>query len=342
MDEEGGARWIEPFCLGHERLGDDLSKSVEPYPVYRHQQRFYVRGLWRSEQRFADAEAAGLRRNRRVCAPDRSVDETRAKRRLFRRGLEILEAGRETFGAIVLRTRWGPICKLTPKNRAPLRLPRIGPQEIAEAVDVPIMAWLPQMPGIVLGCAVAWLVATGIPEAACRAAGPADLAAASNDFSNLEGIKTSASQGDSRAQFKLGNYFNSRGDYTNAVAWYRQAAEQGDSDAQLALSSCYANGRGVARDVSAAFHWSKVAARQLARNFAASPEPLPQADAGRSVSDTAVAAGPLAPGESPPGAVLVPAPPARSPVRRVWELQATPATLDFGRPVAINPAERKL
>src|SRR5688572_17571221 len=56
----------------------------------------------------------------------------------------------------------------------PFGLLRIRPQEAAGSVDVPIMAWLPQMPGIVLGCAVAWLVATGVLEAAGRAAGLSD------------------------------------------------------------------------------------------------------------------------------------------------------------------------
>ena len=33
-----------------------------------------------------------------------------------------------------------------------------------------------------------------------------------------------------------------------AVKWYRKAAEQGLAEAQSALGSCYANGRGVDKD----------------------------------------------------------------------------------------------
>ncbi|MGI8841739.1 MAG: tetratricopeptide repeat protein [Caulobacteraceae bacterium] len=40
-----------------------------------------------------------------------------------------------------------------------------------------------------------------------------------------------------------------------AIAWYRKAAEQGYVDAGLDLSSMYANGRGVPRDLVQAYVW---------------------------------------------------------------------------------------
>ena len=46
-------------------------------------------------------------------------------------------------------------------------------------------------------------------------------------------------------------YFNGGGvpqDYSEAAAWYRQAAEQGHANAQFNLGWMYANGRGVPQE----------------------------------------------------------------------------------------------
>jgi TPR repeat protein len=44
-------------------------------------------------------------------------------------------------------------------------------------------------------------------------------------------------------------------DDTQAVAWYRKAAEQGDAVAQQSLGYMYAKGRGVPRDYGEAVRW---------------------------------------------------------------------------------------
>ena len=46
-----------------------------------------------------------------------------------------------------------------------------------------------------------------------------------------------------------------RQDYTQAVQWYRKAAEQGDAQAQLALGLRYATGQGVRQDIVIAKEW---------------------------------------------------------------------------------------
>jgi TPR repeat protein len=47
-----------------------------------------------------------------------------------------------------------------------------------------------------------------------------------------------------------------------AVHWYRQAAVQGDADAQLNLAVRYAQGEGVEKDAVQAVHWRRQAAMQ--------------------------------------------------------------------------------
>ena len=48
-------------------------------------------------------------------------------------------------------------------------------------------------------------------------------------------------------------------DYKTAVKWYRLAAEQGDSDAQLNLGVMYALGQGVLKDYVYAHMWGNIA-----------------------------------------------------------------------------------
>ena len=64
----------------------------------------------------------------------------------------------------------------------------------------------------------------------------------------------------SSASLDAGSYHNlgvsfltgARPDYTQAVKWFRKAAEMGDPQAQLALGLLYWSGRGVAPDAETA------------------------------------------------------------------------------------------
>jgi uncharacterized protein len=49
-------------------------------------------------------------------------------------------------------------------------------------------------------------------------------------------------------------------DYAQAVNWYRQAADQGNADAQAGLGWMYCKGLGVTQDFAQAVHWSREAA----------------------------------------------------------------------------------
>ena len=75
-----------------------------------------------------------------------------------------------------------------------------------------------------------------------------------------------AEQGDADAQFRLGRrYANGWGiaqDVSQAAQWYRRAAEQGQAEAQYELGLMYDSGKGVAKDHSLAVLWYRKAAEQ--------------------------------------------------------------------------------
>lgn len=87
------------------------------------------------------------------------------------------------------------------------------------------------------------------------------------DYTNaLKYFQQAAEQGNAKAQYNLGVcYENGQGvlqNYTEAVKWYRKAAEQGDALAQYNLGGCYYVGQGVAQNYTEAVKWIKKAAKQ--------------------------------------------------------------------------------
>ena len=112
---------------------------------------------------------------------------------------------------------------------------------------------------------VARLVVVTIPLALVLFAAPAP-AASTAQTSDLAGLRQAADQGDPDAQFSLGVlYVNGRGVERNdelAMSWFRRAAEQGYADAQNNLGFMYDNGRGVERDNEVAVSWYRRAAQQ--------------------------------------------------------------------------------
>ncbi len=75
-----------------------------------------------------------------------------------------------------------------------------------------------------------------------------------------------ANLGDEGGQYYLGLMYEDgkgvRQDNTQAVFWYRKAAEQNNPAAQSSLGSMYANGRGVKKDNKQAIFWFRKAAKQ--------------------------------------------------------------------------------
>ena len=110
------------------------------------------------------------------------------------------------------------------------------------------------------------------------AAAPAQSGGVSMAKDESEAIKwyrKAAEQNNAEAQYNLGNcYDNGQGvtkDDVEAVKWYRKAAEQNYAEAQYNLGFCYANGQGVAKDEAEAVKWYRKAAEQ---NYAAAQNNL--------------------------------------------------------------------
>ena len=78
--------------------------------------------------------------------------------------------------------------------------------------------------------------------------------------------RMAADQGDAAAQVNVGSlYANGWGvpqNYPEAMQWFRKAADQRNASAQNDVGGLFANGRGVARDYSEAMRWFQMAAGQ--------------------------------------------------------------------------------
>ena len=76
--------------------------------------------------------------------------------------------------------------------------------------------------------------------------------------------KKAAEQGDTKAQLNLAvMYKYGTGvseDFSQSVYWYKKAAEQGDTKAQLNLAVMYASGEGVPENFVLAYKWANLAA----------------------------------------------------------------------------------
>lgn len=82
----------------------------------------------------------------------------------------------------------------------------------------------------------------------------------------VERCKREAADGDAEAQFTLGLFFEGGKmgllqDYAESAKWYRKAAEQDHSAAQLYLGVYFGQGRGVEQDLVEALKWVLLAKR---------------------------------------------------------------------------------
>jgi TPR repeat protein len=82
----------------------------------------------------------------------------------------------------------------------------------------------------------------------------------------LHWYRKAAEQGDRHSEAKVADYYNyGRGtcqDFKQAAFWFQKAAEQGDWNAQWTLGNAYEFGRGVPRDSAQALIWIQKAAAQ--------------------------------------------------------------------------------
>ena len=81
-----------------------------------------------------------------------------------------------------------------------------------------------------------------------------------------EAIRQAAEQGDAEAQYQFAEHCfwgtDMEENEAEAVKWYRKAAEQGHAEAQAQLGLCYYDGMGVEEDVVEAVKWWRKAAEQ--------------------------------------------------------------------------------
>jgi hypothetical protein len=75
-----------------------------------------------------------------------------------------------------------------------------------------------------------------------------DHAAEDEELPDLNYLQVQAEAGRAKSQTRLADYLLAVGDLTNAVVWYRRAADQGDAPAQLSLAGCLMTGRGTAKN----------------------------------------------------------------------------------------------
>jgi len=155
------------------------------------------------------------------------------------------------------------------------------------ACGLPAYDWEHSREAVALGAAL-WgqklpTAAPSAPPAPVAATAPAAAEHAENFFKEGEkyyfgqGVtqdytqavywyRKAAEQGYASGQNNLGYmYRNGLGvtqDYTQAVYWFRKAAEQGDADAQSNLGDMYEAGLGVTQDYTQAVYWYRKAAEQ--------------------------------------------------------------------------------
>lgn len=83
------------------------------------------------------------------------------------------------------------------------------------------------------------------------------------DGPGAEELLSLALKGNAAAQVSLGAFYEQRNSLTNAVRWFRQAAEAGRAEAQFKMGFFAATGQGgVAKDSEAAAGWFRKAAEQ--------------------------------------------------------------------------------
>ena len=76
---------------------------------------------------------------------------------------------------------------------------------------------------------------------------------------DLPASKPSASADDA---YRKGEEFNKKKNYTEAMRWYRMAADRGNAQAQVAIGNLYGEGQGVPQDYGEAMRWFRLAANQ--------------------------------------------------------------------------------
>lgn len=80
------------------------------------------------------------------------------------------------------------------------------------------------------------------------------------DLPDMNHVRALAEAGRAKSQTQLADFYLAAADFTNAVFWYRRAADQRHVPAQLSLAGCLMSGRGTARNPAEAARVLRLAA----------------------------------------------------------------------------------
>jgi hypothetical protein len=178
-------------------------------------------------------------------------------------------------------------------------------------------------------------------------------AEAEEDLPDMNRVRALAEAGRARSQTQLADFYLAAADFTNAVLWYRRAADQGQVAAQLSLAGCLMSGRGTARNPAEAARMLRLAADTIEASRVtgqltqtASPVSFP---ARRAVPAVSPASGPasepaVTSPHPPPAVTAAVAPPTTIPltnlprVQRVEALLAVEPTLQAAPPASPPPS----
>ena len=105
------------------------------------------------------------------------------------------------------------------------------------------------------GAAAACFLAVAISASAA----PADNA----QILEILQLQARAQNGDTGAQVGLGDLFGNRGQFAEALVWYRRAATNGEVTAQLTLAACLIAGKGTTANRKEAAYWMRMAADRV-------------------------------------------------------------------------------
>ncbi len=87
-----------------------------------------------------------------------------------------------------------------------------------------------------------------------------DFLNASHNKESRDRLEKRAQSGIAQAQTVFGLELESEKNFTEAVAWYRKAAAQGEANAMRNLGVCYLSGKGVTKEPAEAANWFRKAA----------------------------------------------------------------------------------
>ena len=117
------------------------------------------------------------------------------------------------------------------------------------------------------------------------------------DLPDMNYVRSQAEAGRPRSQTQLADFYVALSDFTNAVVWYRKAADQNHVPAQLSLAGCFISGRGAEKNPAAAAQWLRRAADVLesraptnAPSLTLTPIVLPSAASSTTTTNLAAAA----------------------------------------------------